>query len=74
MEQKQLHEKGIVDYDYKNDILFFKVKDRYYERSIDFGDFILDLDKEGYIVGIQLFDASKIFSIDKDALLKILQV
>ncbi|MBI1972417.1 DUF2283 domain-containing protein [Candidatus Woesearchaeota archaeon] len=71
MEQKQLHEKGIVDYDYKNDILFFKVKEREYKQSIDFGDFILDVDKEGFVTGIQIFDASKIFSIDKYALQKI---
>ena len=73
MEAKHLNAKGkgIADYDYKNDILFFKVKDREYTKSIDFGDFILDIDNEDFITGIQIFDASKIFGIDKDALMKV---
>lgn len=73
MEEKHLNakDKGIVDYDYKNDILFFKVKDREYTKSVDFGDFILDIDNEDFIIGIQIFDASKIFGIDKDALMKV---
>ena len=73
MEAKHLNAKGngIADYDYKNDILFFKIKDREYAKSIDFGDFILDIDNEDFITGIQIFDASKIFKIDKDALMKV---
>lgn len=65
--------KGEVDYDYKNDILFFKIKGREYKKSIDFGNLVLDVDKEDYITGIQIFDASKLFKMPKDALLKIKQ-
>jgi uncharacterized protein YuzE len=63
--------KGEVDYDYKNDILFFKVKNRQYQKSLDFEDLVVDIDKEGYITGIQIMDASSLFGLAKDALLKV---
>ena len=70
METKHLNAKGKgeMDYDYANDILFFKVKDREYNHSIELEDFVLDVDKEGYITGIQIFGASKMFNVDKDTL------
>ena len=70
MEQKKLEAsgKGEMDYDYTNDILSFKVKERNYDHSIELEDIILDLDQEGYITGIQIFGASKIFNLDKDIL------
>ena len=59
-------DKGEMAYDYREDILFFKIKDRYYQESLDLDDdIILDIDKEGYITGIQLFGASKLFNLDK---------
>lgn len=60
--------KGEVDYDYTNDILFFKVKERTYDHSIELEDFVLDVDNKGYITGIQIFGASKIFNIEKGIL------
>ena len=60
--------KGMVDYDYKDDTLFFKIKDRHYMKSIDFEDIVLDIDKEGYIIGIQIFGASGFFKLPKLAL------
>lgn len=73
MEKKYLDakEKGKVDYDYKNDILFFNIKDREYEKSLDFGDFVIDLDKEGFATGIQIMDASKIFKSPKEDLMNV---
>jgi len=73
METKHLDArgKGEVDYDYKNDTLFFKIKNRTYLKSLDFGNLVLDVDKEGFITGIQIFDASKLFKMEKDALLKV---
>jgi len=64
---KQLDAKGLgeFDYDYKNDTLFFKIKDREYTQSIDFDDLVVDVDKEGFITGIQLFDASLLFKLPK---------
>jgi len=60
--------KGEMDYDYSNDILFFKVKNRDYDHSIELEDVVLDVDKEGYTTGIQIFGASKMFDVDKDSL------
>jgi len=63
--------KGQVDYDYKNDILFFKIKGREYMKSIDLDDVVVDVDKEGFITAAQIFDASKLFKIDKKVLMTI---
>ncbi|HLD12627.1 MAG TPA: DUF2283 domain-containing protein [Candidatus Nanoarchaeia archaeon] len=60
--------KGEVDYDYTHDILFFKIKNRTYEHSLELDNIIIDFDQEEYPVGIQIFDASKLFFIDKLAL------
>jgi uncharacterized protein YuzE len=60
--------KGEMDYDSANDILFFKVKDRQYDHSIELEDVVLDIDKENYITGIQIFGASKMFDIDRGTL------
>lgn len=65
---KHLEGKGEMDYDYANDILFFKVKDRDYDRSVELEDIVLDIDQEGYIIGIQIFTASEMFNVDKDSL------
>jgi uncharacterized protein YuzE len=61
-------EKGEIDYDYQNDILLFKTKDRDYMKSLEFDNIVIDIDKEGFITGMQIFDASKIFRIQKFAL------
>ena len=60
--------KGKEDYDYKHDILFFKVKEREYHKSLEFEDIVLDIDKKGSITGMQIFDASKLFKMDKNSL------
>ncbi len=73
MKGKQLNGKGEIDYDYKNDILLFKTKNREYKKSLDFGNLVLDVDKEDFITGIQIFDASKMFSMTKEALRNIKQ-
>lgn len=57
---------GEADYDFKHDILFFKTKDRKYAKSIELLDNIVaDVDKEGFLVGIQIFDASEFLNLDK---------
>jgi len=55
-------QKGITDYDFAYDILFFKIKDREYDYSIELDDLIIDLDTDGFIIGIQIFEASKFLS------------
>ena len=62
---RKLEAKGEMDYDYVNDILFFKVKDREYSFSIEFQNMVIDVDEEKFIVGIQIFEASKFLQIPK---------
>lgn len=68
---KLLKGKGKEDYDLVNDILFFKVNDREYEKSIELDGMVVDIDKEDFIVGLQIFDASKFLKMPKIALMKI---
>jgi uncharacterized protein YuzE len=65
---KVLNEEGIFDYDFVNDILFFKVKNREYSYSIELLDYVIDVDEEGFIVGLQIFDASKVFNMSRESL------
>ena len=70
--KKSIQGKGEVDYDFKQDILFFKTKDRKYAKSIELLDnIVVDVDKEGFLVGIQIFDASEFLNLDKKELLSI---
>lgn len=71
MKGRHLEGKGEMDYDYVNDILFFKVEDREYDFSLEFQNMVVDIDKEKFIVGIQIFDASEFLRINKADLRKI---
>src|SRR5262245_57429400 len=71
MKNKHLKEKGELDYDYKYDILLFKVSEREYVKSIELENVILDIDKENFIVAIQILEASKFLKLSKTALMKI---
>jgi uncharacterized protein YuzE len=65
LKSKHLEKEGEMDYDYVNDILFFKVKDREYDFSFEFGNLVIDVDKEQFIVGVQMFEASKFLGLSK---------
>ncbi|MBI4451955.1 DUF2283 domain-containing protein [Candidatus Woesearchaeota archaeon] len=60
--------RGEYLYDYRNDILLFKIRDRNYAISVEFDNFIVDIDEEGFITGLRIFDASQIFKLSKVAL------
>ena len=60
--------KGECTYNYVNDLLLFRIKDRDYLKSLDFDNLIVDIDKEGYITGLRIFDASQLFNIPRLAL------
>lgn len=65
---RKLKGKGEVDYDYPHDTLFFKIKDRDYDRSLELDNIVLDIDAEKFITGIQIFEASKFLRTPKLAL------
>ena len=71
IKEKNLEEKGEMDYDYINDVLFFKVKNREYDYSLEFQNMVIDIDEEEFIVGIQIFDASMFLNISKTNLREI---
>jgi len=71
MKQLKAEGKGEYDYDFAHDILFFKVKNREYVKSIELDNIIIDIDYEDFIVGIQIFEASKFLEIDKKHLMNI---
>jgi hypothetical protein len=52
-------------YDYEEDILTFKVRDRNYKQSIEFQNFVVDIDEEDFVTGVRVFDASKVFGVEK---------
>lgn len=65
---RELRETGEFDYDYAHDTLFFKCKDRPYDRSLELDNVVADVDEEGFIVGIQIFDASDHFRVARQHL------
>lgn len=62
---RHLEAEGEMDYDYVNDILFFKIRNREYDFSIEFQNMVIDIDEEKFIVGIQIFEASKFLRMSK---------
>ncbi len=68
MNKRHLEAKGSFDYDYGNDMLFFKVDEREYSHSIEMKDYVIDVDTEGYVVGLQIFEASHYFDMSKVSL------
>ncbi len=66
-----LNKPGEYDYDYKNDIFFFKVKNREYSHSIELHNLVIDFDEESFIVGLQIFGASEVFQLSKKDLMKV---
>jgi uncharacterized protein YuzE len=70
MEKRHLDARGTGEhtYDYANDILLFKIRDRDYAISIDFDNLIVDVDTKGFITGMRIFDASELFGLSKLAL------
>ena len=64
-EERNLEAEGEMDYDYVNYVLFFKVKDREYDFSLEFQNIVIDVDSEKFITGIQIFNASEFLRIDK---------
>ncbi len=56
------------DYDKENDDLYMIRKDASVKSSVMFGDVILDVSKDGKLVGIEMLDASNIIGISGENL------
>ena len=57
--------KGTYDYDYENDIVFVHIKGIKSDDAIDHDPFIIDLDEQKRIVGIEILGVSKLFNLPK---------
>lgn len=66
--ERNLEGEGEMDYDYVNDILFFKLKNREYDFSMEFENMVIDIDKEKFVVGAQIFNVSEFLGIPKQHL------
>jgi uncharacterized protein YuzE len=58
--------KGLM-YDSEEDILFFS-KGKVSKGTIEIGDFVIDIDENGNLAAIEIFNASKIFNVQKKIL------
>jgi len=58
--------KGVM-YDRGEDILFF-ASGKASNGTIEIGDFVIDIDKNGNLAAIEIFNASKIFKVSKKLL------
>ncbi len=56
-----------IDYDENSDILFISNEEKV-KASIDIGDFVLDVNHENLVCGIEIMDASENLGIDKNIL------
>ena len=61
-------EKGEFVYDYRYDVLTFRIKNSNYKMSKEFQNFVADIDDRNRVAGIRVFDASQVFGVDKIAL------
>lgn len=66
--------KGECLYDYKHDILTFKIRDRNYRQSVEIQNYVIDVDEEGFVTGIRIFDATKVLGLSKLALRNIIRM
>lgn len=57
--------KGQLIYDFKYDTLTFKIKGRNYKKSVEFQNFIIDIDEEDFVTGIRIMDVSKVSGLNK---------
>ena len=62
---------GEMDYDFVNDILFFKAKNREYEFSLELHSMVIDIDDKELITGLQIFGASEFLGVKKSDLRQI---
>lgn len=56
-----MDEKTFIDYDKENDLLFLYRKQRS-KGSVEIGSLVIDISDDGRIVGLEIFDASRVLS------------
>jgi len=56
-----------IDYDYENDTLFIS-RDEKVKSSLDIGDFVIDVNHDNFVSGIEIMDASENLGVSKELL------
>jgi uncharacterized protein YuzE len=62
---KKAFEKGKWKYDFENDIFVARPLQRKYDSSVQIGNLIFDIDKQGRVNGLEVLHASALFGISK---------
>jgi uncharacterized protein YuzE len=62
-----------IIYDEEDDILSMIHKDKKSKASIDIGDFVIDVDKNGFIIGLEILNASENLKLTSEQLSSLLQ-
>lgn len=63
-----LVKEGVSSYSVKNDVLAIALKKNEYDYSVQLDDFVIDFDKKGRVVGLEIANASSILRIPKSSL------
>lgn len=56
-----------IDYDSENDIFFISREDKV-KTSVDIGDFVLDINHDNLVCGLEIMDASENLGVSKEVL------
>jgi uncharacterized protein YuzE len=56
------------DYDLENDTIFFYGTNKKYKTSVDIDDVIVDISEDGFMMAIEILDASRKFNVQKSDL------
>jgi len=63
-----------INYSPELDIMSVDDMNREYEKSVQSGDFIIDLDPEGEVRGVEIQNVSRILGVDREQLKKVSDV
>ena len=58
-------------YDATYDTLSYRLDRGRYAKSIEFGDIVLDIGEDGTVVGIRIFEASQLFGLEREHLVRV---
>lgn len=70
MSKEKQCSKGEVTYDEEYDILYVRLNDLDYSRSIEMENIIVDFDNKKCLTGFRILDASEFFKVPKQTLTK----
>lgn len=70
-EIKKIIQTGKFNYDSTYDLLYLKINDFDYKKSIEINNLIIDFDDKKRITGIEVLDAAEFFNVSKQTLMTV---